>query len=380
MAAVYEAEIPLPSKVNRRVPKQVDAVVMRALERNRDKRYQSAVDLIRELSLAAGSTAWSKERCAEMVKERFADRLRDMTRLLERVPRDLGSSTDQHASLGERTDGPTQMVQRPTAPPPPQSLLQIEPPVRTMIESGPAVAELRDRARRIAAEREQREQQERQQAPQPTDESPQLPSKVPPMPVEPKASRMRLDAVTSQPKNTPLPQQKPLTPAPQPARPSTPPPQASLSEEQLFGDLDPGHDRTAVLSRRGQEIQNVATDPARNAAGRREQSSNLPIVIAALLALVLGAGGGVFLYSRMSQQVVQPAGLGRLSLKSDRPVTVVLMGQALGKTPLESWVPAGTHQLVLKEDDGSSRPFSVTVVTGQVADLTVELDKLPRTP
>ncbi|MCU0702195.1 MAG: hypothetical protein MUC96_37335 [Myxococcaceae bacterium] len=38
MAAVYEGEIPLPSKVNRRGPKAIDAVVMKALERNRDKR------------------------------------------------------------------------------------------------------------------------------------------------------------------------------------------------------------------------------------------------------------------------------------------------------------------------------------------------------
>ncbi|HEY1087825.1 MAG TPA: serine/threonine-protein kinase, partial [Archangium sp.] len=38
MAAVYEGEIPVPSKVNRRVPKALDTVVMRLLERNLDRR------------------------------------------------------------------------------------------------------------------------------------------------------------------------------------------------------------------------------------------------------------------------------------------------------------------------------------------------------
>lgn len=370
MAAVYEAEIVPPSKVNRRVPKQLDAVVMKALDRNRDRRYQSAVDLIRDLSLAAGSTAWAKERCAEMVKERFAERLRQMEKLLARVPREVAVSTDQHAQLEPAAEGRTVRVQRPVAPAPVP--LEIEPAMRTMIESGPAIAELRDRARKILEERKQAD---------PTGEAPEFPrSAAPPSAAENRASRLGLAPAGGGRGSTPNPQPaKPSTPSPQPARQGTPPPQNSLSDE-LFGDLDEKHERTKVLDGpRGsmRRLDAVTTDPARRPVGR-PSPSRLPVVIAALLALVLGAGGGVFLYATMNKP--QGAQLGRLSLRSDRPVSVVLMGQALGQTPLDSWVPAGTHVLTLKEPDGTSRTLSIEVLPGSVAEKTVALDELAKLP
>lgn len=383
MAAVYEAEIQPPSKVNRRVPKQLDAVVMKALERNRDKRYQSAVDLIRELSLAAGSTSWTKERCAEMVKERFVERLRDMNKLLDRVPRETG--TDQHASLQESSEGRTVMVQRPSAPVPNASFA--DAPVRTLIESaGPGIAELRERARRL--------QDQRQQQAEPTGEAPELPPmKIPPMPVEPKASRMSLPTVPGRQAATPdpvparpsTPQPQPArqtTPQPQPARQGTPPPQASLSEESLFGDLDGTAERTKVLQGQGgarmslRSLQNVQTDPARNAV-RASESSRAPLIIAVLLALILGAGGGVFLFTKMSKQ---QQGFGRLSLKTDRPATVLLMGQVIGQTPLESVVPAGSYSFQLKEADGTTRTVTLEIVNDALTDKTFALDSLAKTP
>jgi hypothetical protein len=86
MAAVYEGEVPLPSKVNRRVPKPLDAVVMRALERPKDKRYQSGLELIRDISLTVGSTAWAHDRCGDAVRERFSHRERDIEKLLAAIP------------------------------------------------------------------------------------------------------------------------------------------------------------------------------------------------------------------------------------------------------------------------------------------------------
>lgn len=86
MAAVYESEIPPPSKVNRRVPKAIDPVVMRALDRRIDKRYQSAFEFVRDLALAAGSTTWSKDRCAELARQQFAQRQKDVDKLLARIP------------------------------------------------------------------------------------------------------------------------------------------------------------------------------------------------------------------------------------------------------------------------------------------------------
>jgi soluble lytic murein transglycosylase-like protein len=277
MAAVYESEIPLPSKANRRVPKALDAVVMKALDRNRDKRYQSALDLIRELSLAAGSTAWSKERCAEMVRERFAERLRNMEKLLSRIPRESSGSTDQHAAISEPSEGRTVMVQRPTAPPVP---LAFDVPMRTTIESGPAVAEARERASRILEQRQQVE---------PTGEAPEHGGvRTPPLPIEPKASRQGLPPVGGAPHRqaTPNPQPPKASnpPPPQPARQGTPPPQASLSlGDELFGDLDSKVPSTRVMQGPRvsmRDVQTVTTDPSRESVNRRGPAPRAPIVIA----------------------------------------------------------------------------------------------------
>jgi eukaryotic-like serine/threonine-protein kinase len=370
MAAVYEAEIPPPSKVNRRVPKSLDAVVMKALERNRDKRYQSATELIRDLSLAAGSTAWPRERCAEMVRERFPERRRDLDKLLARVPQESG--TDAHRAFADSPEGRTVMVQRPTGPMPD---LSRDVPVRTLIESGPAIAEMRARARQIMEERKALEEP-------PTGEVPEFSgSRVPPMPVEPRAPRQATPNPQPAKPSTPPPQPaRPSTPAPQPARQGTPPPQPGLSADSLFGDLDEAADRTKVLTgpkaASMRALQQVPTDPSRRAVASQPGASRLPIVIATLVALVLGAGGGMFAYSRMSQ----PQGIGGLSLKTDRPVTVMMMGQALGQTPLVSWVPAGQHELQLTEPDGTVRVLQITVVTGQVTEKSLALDDVARKP
>jgi hypothetical protein len=124
------------------------------------------------------------------------------------------------------------------------------------------------------------------------------------------------------------------------------------------------------------QLQQVPTDPSRRAVASQPQSSRLPIVIALLVALVLGAGGGMFVYARMSQ----PQGIGGLSLKTDRPVTVTMMGQALGQTPLVSWVPSGQHELQLTESDGTVRVVQITVVTGQVTEKSLALDEVARKP
>jgi eukaryotic-like serine/threonine-protein kinase len=334
MAAVYDSEIPPPSKVNRRVPKALDSVVMMALERNREKRYQNAGDLIRELSLAAGPLAWSKERCAEMVKERFAERLRNIEKLLKTVPNEGEGSTDRHTAMSAPSEGPTVMVQRPTAPLRPLEF--DDSPALTMVDSGPAIDEIR----------EQRKQDD-------------LPSDEP----KPSWQVQQLAKVsnTLQPPPTRQRQQAPVT-------------------ENPFGDLEDGANPTRVVkgARLLPRSSNppVPTDPSFEAFDRRKEASRTPIVIAALVALVLGATGGVFLFSRISKREV--GALGRLSVRCDRPVSVILKGQALGQTPLESWVPAGHHAFELKEADGTTRALAVDVAPGQQVVKDVVFDALPK--
>ncbi|MCA2979389.1 MAG: protein kinase [Myxococcaceae bacterium] len=390
MAAVYEAEIPLPSKVNRRVPRAVDAVVMKALERNRDKRYQTATDLIRDLSLAAGWTTWGRERCAEMVRARFADRLRDLERLLVRIPRDSG--TDAHPVLEPPSEGRTVMVPRPRDDQP-----VVRPP-RLTIEPPPEDTE--GRVRMLAGLESTGEQEGAGLLDEPaTGEVPGFQaSRVPPMPGEPIEGRhrsspsqaSRLSTPPTQPikpvapapppaprPSTPPPQlARPSTPPPQPARPSTPPAQPGLSVDSLFGDVESTGNRTVPSRASARNLQPAGLVASPAELEEPPKRSSAPVVVALLLALVLGAGGGIVVYSTMTKQ----AGVGGLSLKSDRPATVLLSGKVLGTTPLVSWLPPGQHVLTLQEADGTSRAMTVTIEPSQVVETEISLDTLRKGP
>ncbi len=62
MSAVVDAEIPIPSKLRSEIPPALDAIVMRALQRDPGARFQTAEAMVRELeafSLAAGLRASS---------------------------------------------------------------------------------------------------------------------------------------------------------------------------------------------------------------------------------------------------------------------------------------------------------------------------------
>lgn len=362
MAAVYESEIPLPSKVNRRVPRALDQVVMRALERNRDKRYQSALELIRDLQLAAGSTAWSKERCAEMVTERFTDRLRAMKVLLERVPKPLGS-TDQHLARGD--ENRTVMVPRPLAD------SQPEPSFKTLMEVGPEIAELRERAKRLRDGRttspgidgnELGHEQSTTGESEVVSPPPAPPARPPPPPLEARRSANKPDSGPSL---------RPVTPVAQRAPP--PPSKSRLLDQEDAAGLGEAPDRTKITGQR--TIPRATTDPEREAVERTAERSSLPAVLAVILALVLGAAGAVA-YMRYTR----PQGLGRLTLVSDKPVTVDFQGQTLGATPLDAWVPAGQLHLKLKSPDGAVRELIVDVAAGEVVTETVALDSLQKLP
>ncbi len=384
MAAVYEGEIPLPSKVNRRVPRALDAVVMRALDRNRDKRYQTATELIRDLSLAAGSTIWTKERCAEMVKERFIERRRDLDRLLVRIPTVSApgsGGTDEHPELPEYPESRTVMVQRPAGPPA-RVGIELDPLNRTAIDNSPAIAELRNRLRVPGDQRstdatgENPEVTQNRMPPMPVDRPPR-PSTPPPQYARqstPPVSMPKPSTPQPQPARQGTPQPQPARPTttpatPQPARQGTPPPQERLSADALFGDLTDTEARARVRpgSRSMRSLPEVKAEVP--------TASRAPIVIAVVLALVLGAGG-MFVVSNLTKP--SPQGLGRLSLKSDRPVAVMLNGQAMGNTPIDSLIPAGTHALQLTEADGTVRTLDLEVDVGAVIEKTVALDSLTK--
>ena len=325
MAAVYEQEIPLPSKVNRRVPKAIDAVVMKALERKREARYQSPIDLMRELSLAAGSSAWPRERMVETIRERFARRLADIDKLLGRVPQRVRPAPAAGAEVPPYPEGRTVVTPlRPSQsplPPAPAALEGTDAEMRTVISGKPLGS------------------------------AGPVPTAMPPQPTTTDTS-------------------------PQVSQPSP-----SLSAEQLFGDLtdeEGSAERTRIIPGGRPNVADLPTNPKRTRVRAQGSGSRVLVMIAVVLALVLGAGVGALLVSRMQSH---GQGIGRLSVTTDRPADVVLGGQVLGKTPLDNvFVPSGHLTLELREEDGTRRAVEVDVVVNTPARLELALDTLHKVP
>jgi|GEM_PF-5832214 serine/threonine protein kinase len=343
MAAVYEGEIPLPSKVNRRVPRALDTVVMRILERKLDKRYQTALELIRDLSLAAGSTAWPKERCAELIRERFSARQKDIEKLVARIP---NKAPPAPAATPSYPEGRTIMARAPVAP-----LNDADSGARTMVGAAP----LGDRRPTLATE----------------------PGVMLTDPARPAMSVPR-----------------PATPAPQPpARPAAPPVSSQgLSADQLFNEDDDGPVPTRIIPgssmRALPSVSELPTDPRRAAVPRPTEpdharqsggTSKGLLAVLALLILLVGGAGGAFLIKGL--QPTPSNAVVRLVLNSDRPATVFLGKQELGITPVSVFVPSGHHVLELREEDGPRRSLDVNLPgTEAEAKLVVTLDSLPQLP
>lgn len=340
MAAVYEGEIPLPSKVNRRVPKALDNVVMRILERKLDKRYQTALDLIRDLSLAAGSTAWGKERCAELVRERFSARQKDIEKLIVRIP-NRSAPAPSPPNAPAYPEGRT-IVSKAQLAPTSSTTGETDSGARTMVGAAP----LADRRPLLATE----------------------------------------PGVATDP-GRPMMQSRPATPAPQPP---TNPVSQGLNANELFDhdDMEEAGARTRIIPggslRALPRVSEQPTDPRRQAVPRAEPGrSNGILILAAVIALLLGAVGGAFIFRSMNAPPPPAvASVVHFSLSADRPVSVWLGKQELGTTPVSVFVPSGRHLLELREEEaGTRRSLEVNLLPDQgEAKMVVTLDSLPQLP
>jgi hypothetical protein len=79
--AALETDAAPPSDQNPEVPPEIDAVVLKALKRNREERFSSALEFARAIERAAGGRMWHQEQCGAQVVRYFADR-REQTRQL----------------------------------------------------------------------------------------------------------------------------------------------------------------------------------------------------------------------------------------------------------------------------------------------------------
>jgi hypothetical protein len=181
---------------------------------------------------------------------------------------------------------------------------------------------------------------------------------------------------------------RPVTP-PQPQPPTNPISQG-LNESELFDHPEPEVEdqRTRIIPggsiKALPRISDQPTDPRRSAIPREQPSSGSSkgvLVLAAIVALLLGAVGGAFIFRSMQAPPPAQASVVHFSLSSDRPATVWLGKQELGATPLSVFVPSGRHLLELREEEGARRSFEVNLPAGESeAKMVVTLDSLPQLP
>jgi serine/threonine protein kinase len=136
MNAVLRCEVQPPSRNNKQVPPELDAIVLRALAKRREDRYASTLEFARALERAVGPLIWHPEQSSEVMQRLFADR-REQTRQL------LSGSTSNESTaevnlaammaMGtvEPSEQPTGGAGLPQATPPPRPTPppQARPPV-----------------------------------------------------------------------------------------------------------------------------------------------------------------------------------------------------------------------------------------------------------
>jgi serine/threonine protein kinase len=94
MKAALEFRPPPPSRLNPSVSPELDAVVMKALARDRKDRYSTALELARALERASPGALWTPEQCGDLMLRHFFDRREQTRKLLE-------DSSDSENSSGE---------------------------------------------------------------------------------------------------------------------------------------------------------------------------------------------------------------------------------------------------------------------------------------
>jgi serine/threonine protein kinase len=83
MMAALRADVAPPSKWNSLISADLDAVVLRALKKDREARFATALELARALERAAPGAIWHPEESGELVVRHFAERRAETRRVLE---------------------------------------------------------------------------------------------------------------------------------------------------------------------------------------------------------------------------------------------------------------------------------------------------------
>jgi hypothetical protein len=365
---------------------------MKALERPMGKRYQNGLDLVRDLQLAASSTIWPADRCAELVRTRFSQRRAEILALVTKMSEDEGPSistepgrpaypqtAERQAMTMPGVEPSTMIVNKPGAS---KSLMESDDsssPTKffkpEFDNNGAAAAQQRiaprDKTLRLGGEGQ-----------------PKMPSMREIVPLPKGSSRGQLDPVATMPRNASrgqlLATPEPMGPVPQVDDMPTPAPQtvSGITPMQLESQSS-GNYPAEVPTDSGREAVQRSTladevdEPEPRL--RKQGVSTGMIILAAVAALVVGGAGGAVLYRALSTQ--QAAAVGRVTIASDRPAEVFFGDQSLGTTPIvDIWMPSGLQHFRLKELDGPAHALELDVRPNGVTKTTVKLDTLPKVP
>ncbi|WP_257461914.1 protein kinase domain-containing protein [Archangium lipolyticum] len=115
--AVLNGPIAEPSRTNKAIPPELDAIVLKALARQREDRYASTLEFARELERAVNPLIWLPERSGELLRRLFAERREQTRQLLASGRAAMGGTGEvKLAQLFSDRETPSTPPPVPTAP------------------------------------------------------------------------------------------------------------------------------------------------------------------------------------------------------------------------------------------------------------------------
>jgi serine/threonine protein kinase, bacterial len=114
MMAIVEGEIPPPRSINPAVPEALEAVVMKALTRDKSKRFATGREFAKAIEAAMGPELFDEEKMAGLMEELFEEKRQKTRALLEYASRDDARISEAAGALQD--DPGTSQVKRPPRP------------------------------------------------------------------------------------------------------------------------------------------------------------------------------------------------------------------------------------------------------------------------
>ncbi|HVG57582.1 MAG TPA: protein kinase [Hyalangium sp.] len=137
--AILHGQVPAPSRSNKAVPPELDAIVLKALARKREDRYVSTLEFARALERAVSPLFWHPEQSAELIQRHFSER-RDQTRQLLLTVRSMSGEVSGVVNVAQFLAPPPTLQPEPgTLPSLPQITPSLPSTPRPSLPSMPAV-------------------------------------------------------------------------------------------------------------------------------------------------------------------------------------------------------------------------------------------------